>query len=147
MDALGNGFALERERGIGYGAGYTTAAALANRNILLDATKQQPWIIAEMETGLLRSQNTPQLFAEFQTEMEELFTEDKTKGNITQAEFARGDAWKRVTGVTKNTPLTGPFEPLSNRYVKLKDGLLLHHRMTAYVMPPLLVHPQHRITY
>ena len=59
MEALATGFALERERGIGYGAGYTMAAALANRNTLLDATNQQPWVLAESETGLMRSLNAP----------------------------------------------------------------------------------------
>ena len=148
MEALATGFALERERGIGYGAGYTMAAALANRNTLLDATNQQPWVLAESETGLMRSLNAPQLFTEYQDEMEEIFTDKALKGkNITADKFSRGDAWKRVLGLEKNTSLTGPLEDVGKHYVKLKDGVFLHHRMTTYAMPPLVVHPQHRITY
>ena len=104
MEAVATGFSLERERGLGYTAGYSYATALANRNILTDATTQQAWVIADSATGLLRSQNTVQLFNEFKSEMEEIFTADKTQGNITAQEFGRGDAWKRVTGLSKNTP-------------------------------------------
>jgi hypothetical protein len=144
MEALATGFSLERERGLGYTAGYSYATALANRNILSDATTQQAWVIADSATGLLRSQNTVQLFNEFKSEMEEIFTTDKTQGNITPQDFGRGDAWKRVTGMSKNTPLTGPFEPLTNRYVKLRDGLFLHHRMTGYVHRPLTTYLQYK---
>ena len=147
LQALGTGFSLDRERGLGYVAGYSYATSISNANTLLDASSQQPWIIADSTTGHLRSLNAPQLFREFQTEMEEVFTADKTQGNISLPEFQKGDAWKRVTGLTKNTPLTGPFEPLSNRYVKLKDGVFLHHRMTHYPLsPPVSKYPQYRIT-
>ena len=147
MEALATGIALERERGLSYQAGYGYAATLANRSTLKDANKQQPWFIADASTGLLRSLNTPQLFTEFTDEIEEIFTDKAAGKNITLTEFSKGDAWKRVTGMTKNTPLTGPFEPLENRYVKLKDGVFMHHRMTAYPMPPPKIPPQHRIAY
>ena len=89
LEAVTTGIALERSRGIGYMAGYGYAATLANRNTLNDATTQQPWFVADSATGLLRSQNAPQLFKEFQTEMEEIFT-DKAKGkNITADKFSR----------------------------------------------------------
>ena len=147
MEAVATGIALERSRGIGYMAGYGYAATLANRNTLNDATTQQPWVVAESATGLLRSQNAPQLFKEFQTEMEEIFT-DKAKGkNITADKFSKGHAWNQVLGLAKNTPLTGPLEDVGQHYVKLKDGVFLHHRMSSYAMAPLKIHPQHRIAY
>ena len=147
MEALAAGLSLERERGLGYVAGYSYATAISNTNILLDASSQQPWIIADSMTGQLRSLNAPQLFREFQTEMEEVFTADKTQGNITLPESQKGDAWKRVAGVARNTPLTGPFKPLNHRYVKLKDGVFLHHRMSHYPLsPPVSKYPQYRIT-
>jgi hypothetical protein len=51
MEALGTGFALERERVKGYGAGYIYAAGIANQNILKDATQKQPYIIAERQAS------------------------------------------------------------------------------------------------
>ena len=147
MEALATGIALERERGLSYQAGYGYAATLANRSTLKDVNKHASWFIADASTGLLRNLNTPQLFTEFQDEMEEIFTNKSASRNITVQEFSKGDAWKRVTGMTKNTPLTGPFEPLEKRYVKIKDGVFMHHRMTAYPMPPPKIPPQHRIAY
>ena len=83
MEALATGIALELERGLGYQSGYKTAAKLANLNNLADASPQQPWIVADVKTGLLRSHNAPQLFTTYPREMVEIFTDpDKHDGNI-----------------------------------------------------------------
>ena len=108
MEAIATGIILGREKLLGYSAGYAYAAKLANENILKDATKQQPFIIADAKTGILRSQNAPQLFKEFRQEMEETFT-DPGGSNITPDEFARGVAWNRAIGAARNAPLTGPL--------------------------------------
>ena len=135
MEAIASGIALERERGIGYRTGYTKAAALANRNIMADASKQQPWIVGDAATGLLRSHNAPQLFDVFRNEMEEIFTHELTPGNITPQEFARGHAWKKVLNIENNEPLTGSFEDLDKHYVNLKTGVFLTHRLETTAQP------------
>jgi hypothetical protein len=135
MEAIASGIALERERGIGFGAGYTKAAALANRNIISDATTQQPWIVGDAATGLLRSHNAPQLFDAFRNEMEEIFTHELNPSNITPQEFARGHAWKKVLNIENNEPLTGSFEDLGKHYVTLKRGVFLTHRLDTTAQP------------
>ena len=124
MDAMATGIALQRARGEGYGM----AAKLANKNTVADATKQQPWILGDVKTGLLRSQNAPQLFDAFPNEMTEIFTHVNNPGNITAQEFARGHAWKQVLNIDKNQPLTGSFEDLGKHYVKLREDVFLAHR-------------------
>ena len=148
LQALGTGFSLERANLVGYSAGYNYAATVANQNILNDATKQQPFILADVKTGILRSQNAPQLFTEFRQEMVETFTR-AGESDITSDEFSKGDAWRRATGATRNAPLTGPFSAMGEHYVKLKDGVFLHHRHERNVYPPSpqKVHPQLRIAY
>ncbi len=138
MEALATGFALERERGIGYGA----AARLANQNILGDATSQQPWVIADAKTGLLRSHNAPQLFEAYPTEMREIFTEQGARSNITSSEFARGHAWRREHDLDSNKPLTGPLVDLGKHYVRLREGVFLHHRLEYYATPQAGVTPR-----
>ena len=125
MDAMATGIALQRARGEGYGM----AAKLANKNIVADATKQQPWLLGDAKTGLLRSQNAPQLFDAFPNEMTEIFTHVNNPGNITAQEFARGSAWKKVLDIAKNQPLTGSFEDLGKHYISLRDGVFLTHRL------------------
>jgi hypothetical protein len=125
MDALGAGFSLNRARG----EGYMTAATLANRNIMADSSKQQPWVLGDAKTGLLRSQNAPQLFAAFPNEMVELFTHENAPHNITADEFARGKAWKKVLNIDKNQPLTGSLSDIGKHYVKLSEGVFLTHRL------------------
>ena len=132
MEAIATGIILGRARGEGYGM----AAKLANRNTVADATKQQPWFIGDVKTGLLRSQNAPQLFATF-PEMEEIFTHDNSPGNITAQEFARGNAWKKVLDIAKNQPLTGSFADLGKHYVSLREGVFLTHRLEYNDIAPV----------
>ena len=124
MDALGTGFSLQHARG----EGYATATTLANKNTLADATRQQPWVVGDAKTGLLRSQNAPQLFAAFPDEMREIFTHDEAPGIISAHEFARGKAWRKVLSIDKNQPLTGSFGDVGKHYVKLREGVFLTHR-------------------
>ena len=148
VEAIATGIILGREKLLGYSAGYAYAAKVANENILKDATKQQSFVIADVKTGILRSQNVPQLFAEFGKEMVETFT-TPGNSNITPEEFSRGHAWNRSLGTTRNTPLTGPLSAVAHRYVKLKDGVFLHHRSERSVYPtsPQKINPQFRIAY
>ena len=148
LQALGTGFSLERANLVGYSAGYNYAATVSNQNILNDATKQHPFILADVKTGILRSQNAPQLFTEFRQEMVETFTR-QGDSDITPDEFSRGDAWRRAIGAARNAPLTGPFSAVGVGYVKIKDGVFLHHRHERNVYPPSpqKVHPQLRIAY
>ena len=107
LQALGTGFSnfsLERANLVGYSAGYNYAATIANQNILKDATKQQSYIIADVKTGILRSQNAPQLFASFRKEMVETFTR-QGESDITSDEFSKGDAWRRATERTPHGSL------------------------------------------
>ena len=138
LDALTTGYSLERERGIGYGM----AARLANQNILSDATSQQPWIVADAKTGLLRSHNAPQLFDVYPTEMREIFTEEGGRSNITSGEFARGHAWRRAHDLDANKPLTGPLADLGKHYVRLRTDVFLHHRLQHYPTAPAGTTPQ-----
>ena len=147
-EAIATGIILAQTNLRGYSAGYNYAATVANQNILNDATKQQPFIIADVKTGILRSQNAPQLFTEFRQEMVETFTR-AGESDITSDEFSKGDAWRRATGATRNAPLTGPFSAMGEHYVKLKDGVFLHHRHEKNIYPPSpqKAHPQFRIAY
>ena len=131
LDALGTGFSLQRARG----EGYATAAKLANQNVVADATKQQPWVLGDKKTGLLRALNAPQLFAAFPNEMVEVFTHENTPDNITPHEFARGHAWRKVLDIDKNQPLTGSFEDLGKYYVKLREDTFLSHRLESVDAP------------
>ena len=137
MDAVATGIALQRARGEGYGM----AAKLANKNIVADATRQQPWLIGDAKTGLLRSHNAPQLFAAFPNEMTEIFTHELNPSNITAQEFARGHAWKQVLNIEKNQPLTGSFEDLGKHYISLRDGVFLTHRLDDDVAPVVKPEP------
>ena len=148
IEALGTGFARAREKLLGYSAGYAYAATVANENILKDATKQQSFVIADVKTGILRSQNAPQLFTEFRQEMIETFTRIG-ESDITADEFARGHAWNHAIGAARNAPLRGPLSAVGQNYVKIKDGVFLHHRSERSVYPtsPQKVHPHFRIAY
>ena len=129
MEALATGIALELERGLGYQSGYKTAAKLANLNNLADAGSQQSWIVADVKTGLLRSHNAPQLFANYPREMVEIFTDpDKHDGDITSEDFSRGHAWRKAVNLSKRKPLTGSLEDFGKHYVSLRDGVILTHR-------------------
>ena len=148
FEALGTGYAFLREANA-RNRGYIEAALIANHNILSDASSQQPWVIADVKTGILRSMNGPQLFEAYGTEMEELFSNEDTGQNITQQEFSRGRAWRDAVGLTNNKPLTGSFDELGSRYVKLREGVLLHHRtkyqpQPPHVTPPVILSPTRR---
>ena len=134
LDALADGFARLRSKK----EGYNEAARLANTNTLLDATVQQPWIIADKKTGLLRSQNAPQLFAgPYKAEMEKIFTPAGDSDPITANQFSKGHAWKRELNIDRNVPLTGPLSDIGQLYVRLGDDVLLHHRsMNAPIASP-----------
>jgi len=135
FEALSTGYASLRE-GDARSRGYIEAALIANQNILHDASSQQPWVIADVNTGILRSMNGPQLFKAYGTEMEELFSNEHTGQNITQQEFSRGRAWREAVDLANNKPLTGSFDEIGQRYVKLKEGVLLHHRTKYQPQPP-----------
>ena len=134
LDALADGFSRLRAKK----EGYNKAARLANTNTLLDATIQQPWILADEKTGLLRSQNAPQLFAgPYKDDMETIFTSPTANVKITAKQFSQGHAWKRELNITRNAPLTGPLSDIGQLYVRLGDDVLLHHRpaMPSIIRP------------
>ena len=142
LDALSSGFARERAGRQGYRQGYTNAATLANANTLLDATTQQPWILADTKTGLLRSQNAPQLFAgPYKDDMETIFTSPGATNTITAEQFTKGNAWKSQFKLSKNTPLTGPLADIGHQYVRLSGDVLLHHRPDIATAQPAFVAP------
>lgn len=135
FEALGTGYAFLREANA-RNRGYIEAALIANHNVLSDASSQQPWIIADVKTGILRSMNGPQLFKAYGMEMEELFTDENAGRNISQQEFSRGRAWREAVDLANNKPLTGSFDELGSRYMKLKEGVFLHHRTKYQPQPP-----------
>ena len=139
LDALADGFSRLRVKKEGHHEGYNKAARLANTNTLLDATAQQPWILADTKTGLLRSQNAPQLFAgPYKADMEAIFTPTRAPTAITQEQFSKGHAWKRELNIARNVPLTGPLSDIGQLYVRLGDDVLLHHRPA---MPTRVIRP------
>ena len=147
LEALGAGFSRENTKMESYTAGrrdgriigYQKAANIVNTQTLNDG--HAAWIIADSKTGLLRAQTSQQLFeGPYGTEMVEQFSDDGSQ--ITPTEFARGHAWKRALGISRNQPLTGLLKNIGQDYVRLNDTVYLHHR--SETLPPAAFETPHK---